>query len=103
MRIGLGRLSILNKNLKAVVASTIGVVFLVENADKLSTNISDIKSAIYSNGNHLMHDRVPLGNGLSRTHWFIRIKETSEPMSIWIDVTDDLLKDVTSTIEMGTI
>ena len=90
----------MNKRVNAAITSTKGVLYLIEHASKVSVNVESIKSAIYSNGNHLMHQSEPLDKDLNRTYWFIRTNGSIEPEAVWMDVTSESLRKVVTIIEM---
>ena len=89
-----------SKKANAIITTTEGILYLIKNAESASINLNDIKSAIYSNGNHLMHQSEPLDKDLNRTYWFIRTNNSIEPETVWMDVTNDALQEVVTIIEM---
>ena len=92
----------MSNKVEVTITSTRGILHLAENSRgrEKSVEIDKIKEAIDPNGRHMLHQNDPLEKGISRTMWYIRLRDTDDPVSIWMDVDDKAVLDVRTIIEL---
>jgi len=87
---------------KATITSTRGIMHLAANANgrEQSVEIDRIKESIDPDGKHMLYQSSPLEPGILRTQWYIRLRDSDDPVPIWMDIDDKAFKEVRTIIEL---
>jgi len=88
--------------MKATVTNTAGIIHLVINASGRNRCVYEDKfvKAIDPLGIHFLSIQFPHNDVEMRTQWMCRMKDTKEPVVIWLDVDFDALSSVTTELEI---
>jgi hypothetical protein len=88
---------------KATVTNTPGILYLVDNAKGRNRSVYENKfiQEVDPNGTHVMGLSFPHNDVEVRTQWMCKMKDSDEPVEIWLDVDFDALKECTTDIEVA--
>ena len=88
--------------MKATVTSSDGLLCLAENARGRNRSVHEDRLArdIDPNGTHVMGIKILHNNTEWRTQWFCKMRDTSAPATIWLDVSFEALKLLTQEMEV---
>jgi len=80
-----------------VVTNTYGLLRLVQNASGRNRSVYEEKfiSDVDPDGAHLLAMSFPHNDVELRTKWFCKMKDSDEPVVIWLDVDFDVYEKVT--------
>ena len=75
---------------------------LVDNSAgrEMSVEKDKLHAAIDQKGRHLLYSSEPIGEGLLRTQWYVRLKGWETPTEIWMDINSEKLNEVGTVIEL---
>jgi len=87
--------------MKATVTNTAGIMHLVMNASGRNRSVYEDQfvQSVDPVGTHLLVMQLPHNDVEMRTQWLCKMKDSDEPIEIWLDVDFDVLKSCTTVIE----
>jgi hypothetical protein len=87
--------------MKATVTNTHGIVHLVENAEgrNRSVHSKEFVENVDPNGLHVLAFSFPHNDVEMRTQWLCKMRESEDPVEIWLDVDFKALEECTTDIE----
>jgi hypothetical protein len=86
------------------VTNTYGMLYLVDNAKGRNRSVYEDKfiQHVDPDGTHVMGLSMMHNDVEMRTQWLCKMRDTEEPVEIWLDVDFDALKECTTVIEVPT-
>ena len=89
--------------MKATVTNTDGILALVMNAKGRNRSVYEDRfiSAVDPDGIHVLRFKLLHNDVEMRTQWLCKMKESEEPVEIWLDVDFDVLEKCTTQIDPG--
>jgi hypothetical protein len=83
------------------VTNTAGILYLIENAKGRNRSVYEGKftQAVDPTGLHVMALSIPHNDVEMRTQWLCKMKDSNEPIEIWLDVDFNVLKECTTDID----
>ena len=86
----------------ATVTNTEGILSLVENAKGRNKSVYEDKFSqnIDPNGMHVMGFSFLHNDVEMRTQWLCKMRDTDEPIEIWLDVDFDALDNFTTEVDV---
>jgi len=87
--------------MKATVTNTPGIMHLIQNASGRNRSVyeDEFLESVEVNAIHVMGLSFPHNDVEVRTQWFCKMKESDEPVMIWLDVDPNALEECTTLIE----
>ena len=91
--------------MRATVTNTAGMLHLIDNAKSKNRSVFEDKffQAVDPDGIHVMGLQFPHNDVEMRTQWMCKMRDSTVPIEIWLDVDFDVLKECTTDIEMPVI
>ena len=88
--------------MKATVTNTPGIMHLVLNASGRGRSVYEDRfvRAVDPNGTHVLGIQFPHNDVEMRTQWFCKMRESTAPAEIWLDVDFDALNKVQVEIDV---